>query len=392
MTEIRKRFWIPRLRRLVKGIRYHCYGCKRFHASSFSNPPPGNLPVDRSEGTKAFQVVGVDFAGAITYLKQKTKGAKSYILLFACSLSRAVYLELLTNQTSDSFIRCLKRFISRRGRPEKIYSDNAKSFKKSAKWLNTIMKSEKLNDFLAHKDIKWQFNRAPWWGGQFERIIGLVKQSLYKTIGNSTLKFNELEEVLLDVEETLNNRPLSYVEDDIQLPVLTPNSLIFGESPNVIPPEDDSRLVEKGDLRKRFKYVMKCKNNAWSRWSQEYLKGLRERHNLKHKVMKSEPKIGDIVMVKGENKNRGSWKLGVVINIFPGSDGVIRAVELRCDNGSTLQRPVQLLYPLELSCDIEKPVDEGPLNAEAREFRPRRNAAEIAKIRISDQFAGMECI
>ena len=147
----------------MKGIRYHCYGCKRFHASSFSNPPPGNLPVDRSEGTKAFQVVGVDFAGSITYHKQKNKGAKSYILLFACSLSRAVYLELLTDQTSDSFIRCLKRFISRRGRPEKIYSDNAKSFKKSAKWLNTIMKSEKFNDFLAQKDIKWQFNlsRAP---------------------------------------------------------------------------------------------------------------------------------------------------------------------------------------------------------------------------------------
>ena len=144
-------------------------------------------------------------------------------------------MELLTDQTAESFIKCLKRFVSHRGRPEKIYSDNAKSFKKAAKWLYQIMGSERLNDFLARQDILWQFNlsRAPWWGGQFERIIGLVKQCLYKTIGKTSLTFTELEGVLLDVEQTLNNRPLSYIEDDIQLPVLTPNSLIFGQ-PNLI--------------------------------------------------------------------------------------------------------------------------------------------------------------
>ena len=208
---------------------------------------------------------------------------------------------------------------------------------------------------------------------------------MHKTIGNSTLKFAELE-VLLGVEETLNNRPLSYVEDDIQMPVLTPNSLIFGQPSNVMPTEEESYLVEK-DLRKRFKYIQKCKTNAWNRWLQEYLKGLRERHNLKHNVKQSEPKI-IVVIVQGETKNRGTWKLGVVTKVFPGTDGVVRAVELRYNKG-TLQRPVQLLYPLELSCDVKAKV---PLHADAQEFRPRRKAAEIAKIRISDQLNAMDDI
>ena len=50
---------------------------------------------------------------------------------------------------------------------------------------------------------------------QFEKLIGIMKQSMYKAIGNGQLRWYELEEVILDVEITLNNRPLGYVEDDI---------------------------------------------------------------------------------------------------------------------------------------------------------------------------------
>ena len=46
--------------------------------------------------------------------------------------------------------------------------------------------------------------------GQFEKLIGIMKQSMYKAIGNGQLRWYELEEVILDVEETLNNRPLGF--------------------------------------------------------------------------------------------------------------------------------------------------------------------------------------
>ena len=49
-----------------------------------------------------------------------------------------------------------------------------------------------------------------------------MKRSMYKAIGNGHLRWHKLEEVILDVETTLNNRPLGYLEDDIQMPILTP--------------------------------------------------------------------------------------------------------------------------------------------------------------------------
>ena len=61
-------------------------------------------------------------------------------------------------------------------------------------------------------------------------MIGLVKAALNKTIGNGFLRWKELEDVLLDVEVALNNRPLSYVEKDLQFPVLTGMMLACGKN------------------------------------------------------------------------------------------------------------------------------------------------------------------
>jgi len=50
---------------------------------------------------------------------------------------------------------------------------------------------------------------------------------MHKVIGKATLSWNELTEVLLDVETQVNRRPLGYVEDDVELPILTPASFMF---------------------------------------------------------------------------------------------------------------------------------------------------------------------
>ena len=123
---------------------------------------------------------------------------------------------------------CLKPLIARRGCPQIIYSDNAKTFTAAASWIKKDVKSETLRNVLAHQEIKWKFNlsRDPQWDGKFERLIGLTKNTMYKSIGNSMLTWNKFEKLLLDIELILNNRPLIYVEDNVQLQVLTPNTLI----------------------------------------------------------------------------------------------------------------------------------------------------------------------
>ena len=81
--------------------------------------------------------------------------------------------------------------------------------------------------------------------------MGLTKKALYKTIGTSTLSLNQYVDLLLDVENNLNNRPLTYNKDDVQMPVLTPNMMIFGQ-PNHVPERDGEvcELHNKGRIQR----------------------------------------------------------------------------------------------------------------------------------------------
>ena len=155
--------------------------------------------------------------------------------------------------------------IARRGRPNTMYSDNEYTFIEAAAWLKQVKTDEKSNDFLSRQQITWRINlsRAPWWRGQFERMVALVKVATRKAIGNAYLTFEEQEEVSLDAEVALNGRPLSYVEDDEQLPILIPNSMLFSR-PNVLP-EREAHREEKPQLRKRVKYLKRCKDALWAR-------------------------------------------------------------------------------------------------------------------------------
>ena len=95
MAKIRELYWIPRLRQLVKRVRTECWACKRFRAKSYEKSPPGKLPSTRTKGTTPFEVLGVDFAGPIRYKTKGKKFGKSYLVLYGCSLTRAVHLEVL---------------------------------------------------------------------------------------------------------------------------------------------------------------------------------------------------------------------------------------------------------------------------------------------------------
>ena len=73
--------------------------------------------------------------------------------------------------------------------------------------------------------------------------MGFVKPCLYKITGRANLNQKEFEEIVLDIEVALNNRPLMYVEEDIQMPMLTPNTLLYGHP--LLLPEEDLQLFTK---------------------------------------------------------------------------------------------------------------------------------------------------
>lgn len=85
------------------------------------SPTPGLLPLERTEGSTPFEIFGVDFAGPIKYRKTSRIEGKGYLVLYTCSLTRALYLDVLPNLETTNFLASLKRFIARRGRSLKIF-------------------------------------------------------------------------------------------------------------------------------------------------------------------------------------------------------------------------------------------------------------------------------
>ena len=341
MTKVRETHRVPRLRRVTKKVIKSCWRYKRFQAQAYETPPPGDLPLARTQGVTPYQTIGVDFAGPIKYrLMPKTEG-KAYLVLYACSLKRGVYLDLLPSLEMDRFLTSLKGFIARRGRLQVIYSDNGSTFK-AADWISKVRKEEKFHHYLAKHDIAWRFNlsRAPWWGGQFKRLIDVFKSAFRKAVGNGTLTWSELSDIVLDVEIAINGRPLSYLEDDVEMPMLTPSSMLHLQ-PTQLPGLSPHHLQET-DLRKRAKYLLRCKEAMWSRWSKEYVRSLRERHRRSGGEQTPHPSVGDVVIIQDESRNRHSWKLGIVDELIVGRDGIIRAAKMQAGKG-VMERAVQHL-------------------------------------------------
>ena len=142
-----------------------CYGCKRFQLSAFANPLPGNLPIDRTEGTSPFQVVGVDYTGPIKYCASKNREEKGRRIV---SFTRAaLHLELTKAIETEEVHWHPQAPHHEKRRPERIYSDNGKTLVVAAKWLRNVMKAECLYDLLAKINVRRQFNfsRAPWLSG-----------------------------------------------------------------------------------------------------------------------------------------------------------------------------------------------------------------------------------
>ena len=108
---------------------------------------------------------------------------------------------------------------------------------------------------------------------------------------------------------------------------LTLNSILLGH--DVVLPTDQEVTSENEVklFRKWQKYVLRCKEAAWRKFHCEYLVALRERHNLNHKDKLAEIQIGNVVIIKGESKNRGHWKLAIAEKLRSGEDNIVRVAE-----------------------------------------------------------------
>lgn len=361
LSAIREHYWIIRGREVVKKVIRRCVLCRKYEGKPYATPPVPPLPLERVSNTPPFNNTGLDFAGPL-YVMDKPVGTtdsqtiKAYVCLFTCASTRGLHLELTRELSATIFLKTFRKFCARRGVPSTIMSDNAKTFKFCSKEIEKVVRSEEVHQYLTNRQISWQFivEKAPWWGGYWERLVRSVKHCLRKTLGRSTLTFDELATVLVEIEATLNNRLLTYVYDDTEglSYALTPADLIYGYR---LARSPDGRQFEVTStaktLTRRCKYQFYLLNKFAKKWQRDYLLSLQEKGVRGSKSQESQQiKIGDIVILREDGTSRCLWKLAKVLELFKGRDDMIRSAKVRVlskDKVIYLHRPIQHLIPLE---------------------------------------------
>lgn len=295
--------------------------------------------------------------------------------------------------TVDAFLQAFRRFASRRSLPSIMISDNASTYQCAAKELQALFDSPTVQNYFLHHSVQWRFipKRAPWYGGFWERLVGLTKNVLKKVLGRAKVTYGELATILTEVEAVLNDRPLTYmsssIEDDQPL---TPSQLIYGRRITTVPHEfkdaeelSDPNFGNRSHLTKRFALRAQLLKHFWQRWKNEYLTSLREFHTTRG-YNKEIIKVGDIVQIHDDSP-RVNWKLARVESLMRGNDGLVRAATLITSSGHT-NRPISKLYPLEV-CAEPISEDTHPSITPERSFRNvrvSRKCADDARKRIKE--------
>ena len=364
LAKVRKEHWVVQGRAAVRKVVRQCLICIHWEGGPFKTPPFAPLPeYVTTANTPPFTYVGLDYIGPLL-IKDITDGSfrKNWVCLFTCLTIRGVHLELVDDMSAESFLLCIRRFVARRGTPLLITSDNASQIKMGSEvieriWMDATSQDD-VQSFIASKGIAWKYvvEYAPWQGGFYERLVGMTKRALRKSLGRSKANSVQLTTLLTEIEAMLNCRPLVFLNDDINSgEAITPahflslnNRTGFPDISEEYQPKEFSWDMIVANWRKG-----QAKLNAfWQTWVAEYLPTLRERHTLHMKSIKGEnprsPNIGEVVIVKEEDMPRGSWKLARITGLIKSEvDGVARAASLKSSNGREFRRPFRLLYPLE---------------------------------------------
>ena len=105
MAEVREKFWIPKLRQLIKRVIFRCYGCKRFRAAACPVPEVGDLPLDRISGSRQFQVIGIDFVGPFNLHKEREARRENLLSCVQFSLrERYTWTSCRKDQSLEEFL------------------------------------------------------------------------------------------------------------------------------------------------------------------------------------------------------------------------------------------------------------------------------------------------
>ncbi|XP_066137644.1 uncharacterized protein [Euwallacea fornicatus] len=327
LASLREKYWVIAPRNLmIKSIVKNCVTCSRFNPQCLA-PIMGDLPPSRLIGGSVFSVVGVDYMGPLNIRDKKSRSSR---------LSKCY--ELVSDLSNESFLLAFSRFVARRSRPSHVYSDNGTNFvganRELAELSNFLIKEScKLSDSYAWEGVQWHFipTQSPHFGGLWEAGVKAVKHHLKRVARKANLTFEQCITLLAQIESILNSRPLSPLsQDPNDLTPLSPAHFLIGRSLTELPYTDLQHF--------------------WKRSSKEYISELQQR--VKWKIRQQDVQEGVLVLVKDDNLPPSKWRMGRVVAVHLGQDGVNRVATLRTSS-SLVKQSFSKICPLPMNTVVE---------------------------------------
>ena len=347
LSSVGIQLYIVGARRLARTTYRSCVVCRKATART-QQQLMGQLPSLRITPAHPFSTCGIDYAGPFLIKKGHTRRpviVKCYMAVFICFATKAVHLEPVSDATTRTFIECLKRFVSRRGCPAHIYSDNGGNFvgargelRELFHMLNQQDTTSAITTYLLEQRVQWHASpeRAPHFGGLWEAAVKSAKLHLRKVVGTQRLTYEEFHTILTQVEACLNSRPLIALNSQSQdgITALTPAHFLIQRPAHAYP---DESITSEPSLNRRWSLTRSILHHFWRRWSAEYLQQMQK--ITKWRKPNPNLMVGDIVLVKEDHTFSQQWPMARVIATHPGRDGLVRAVTIQTGT-SKYKRPV----------------------------------------------------
>nr|XP_054775091.1 uncharacterized protein LOC129283281 [Lytechinus pictus] len=349
-AKVRRQYWILKIHKLAKTVKYRCVICRRME-HQVESQVMSDLPDERvAPYTPPFHFSSVDYFGPISVKVGRNKTAKHYGVLFTCLNTRAVHLEVAVDCSSMEFMQVLRRFFAVRGQPALLLSDNGTQFVGAERELREMVRGwsyEELKDFCAERGTTWKFTTpsAPHHNGCAEALVKSCKIALKKAVGDQLVTPFELHTCLQEVANLVNQRPIGRTPNDPDDGAyLCPNDLLLGRSSSAVP---QGPFRETKNPRHRFEFVQRIVDAYWKSWMRDVFPLLVPRR--KWNSDRRNVRIDDVVILSDPNAVRGKWTLGKVIQVYPGTDGKVRTVKVQ-SKGTDYKRPISkivVIYPAE---------------------------------------------
>ncbi|XP_062703501.1 uncharacterized protein LOC134285959 [Aedes albopictus] len=337
---IHLKFGPLRLRKLVRKVMHECVNCFRSRPG-LSEQIMADLPSVRVTLTLPFLNTGVDFCGPFYFRPVSRKAApqKAFVAVFVCLSTKAIHLELVGILSTDSFIASLKRFAARRGVSKTISCDNGTNFVSTQRTLNEFIQLFRSQQSrlgiirqCSAEGIQFSFilPRSPHFGGIWEAAVKSLKTHLRRTLVNALITAEQFQTLLTQIEALLNSRPLTQLSNSPEdLDVLTPGHFLVHRPLTSIPEPSYEELPS--NRLSQWQQIQEYLRRLWKRWPTEYLSGLQQRTRWTRE--RDNIQVGTMVLIREDNLPPQKWRFSRVVEIFPGSDGLIRIVSVRTNDG-----------------------------------------------------------